>query len=183
VPARRPAVLAGAVLAGAAVSLGLGVYGRLHDPTGGRLFSLFFTRTISLKTWFATVALAFACFQVLSALRLYGKVHVPRRMPRWLGDAHKLSGILAFVVSLPVAYHCLWALGFERHADQTRRFVHSLLGCFFYGAFTVKVVFVRARGLPRWALPVAGGTVFATLVAIWYTSAFWFFRTQGFPSF
>ena len=114
---------------------------------------------------------------------MYGKVRLPRRMPRWLGDAHRMSGILAFVVSLPVAYHCLWSLGFERHADQTRRFVHSLLGCFFYGAFTVKVVFVRARGLPRWALPVAGGTVFTTLVAIWYTSAFWFFRTKGFPSF
>jgi hypothetical protein len=30
---------------------------------------------------------------------------------------------------------------------------------------------------------VVGGTVFATLVLIWLTSAVWFWREFGFPSF
>ena len=96
--------------------------------------------------------------QVLLALRLYDKIEVPRRAPSWLGDAHRLVGTLAFVVTLPVAYQCLWALGFQ--STDTRVLVHSLLGCFFYGIFTVKVLAVRVRGLPGPTLPVAGGLVF-----------------------
>ncbi len=65
------------------------------------------------------------------------------------------------MVSLPVAYHCLWSLGFETDAE-TRRFVHSLLGCPFYGAFAVKVLCVRSARMPGWALPVVGGLVFAS---------------------
>ena len=106
---------------------------------------------------------------------------MPRVEPPWLGDVHRLSGTLAFMFSLPVAYHCLWSLGFESHADQTRRFVHSILGCFFYGAFAAKMVVVRARNLPGWVLPTVGGVVFSALVGIWLTSSLWFFRTVGFP--
>jgi hypothetical protein len=32
-------------------------------------------------------------------------------------------------------------------------------------------------------LPLAGGTVFALLVALWLTSSLWFFDTVGFPEF
>lgn len=180
---RRPVTpLLLALLAGAAVSVGLGVYGRVHDPTGEAIFTLFFTGTINLKTWFTTLALVLVAFQLYSALRLWGKVTVPAALPSWFGDAHRLSGTLAFLVSLPVAYHCLWALGFEADADQTRRFVHSLFGCFFYGIFVVKVFAVRRPGLPSWVLPVVGGATFAALVVIWYTSALWFFQQSGFPS-
>lgn len=169
-------------LVGAAVAVALGVYGRAHDPTGHSLFTLFFTKTVNLKTWFATVAVAFALFQLVSALRLYGKIHVPREVPAWLGDVHRLSGTLAFLFSLPVAFHCLWSLGFKAHASQTRVFAHSLLGCFFYGAFAAKVVVVRSRRMPSWALPVVGGTVLTALVLVWLTSALWFFQHNGFPS-
>ena len=55
-----------------------------------------------------------ALVQLLTALRLYGKLRIPRKVPAWLGDVHRLSGTLALLFSLPVAYHCLWALGFER---------------------------------------------------------------------
>jgi len=172
-----------AFLIGAAVAVGLGVYGRVHDPTGRAIFTLFFSGMLNLKVWFATAAFTCALFQLLTALRMYGKLRVPRVAPSWLGDAHRLSGTLAFLFSLPVAYHCLWALGFERHPDPLRRFVHSIAGCFFYGAFTAKVVIVRSRRLPGWALPVAGGAVLSALVVIWLTSALWFFRDVGFPRF
>jgi hypothetical protein len=182
-PQRAPAVRLGVAFgAGAALAVALGVYGRVHDPTGHALFTLFFTSTLTMKAWLATVAVVLAIVQVLTALRLYGKVRWPASAPAWLGDAHRLSGTLAFVFSLPVAFHCLWALGFKAHPSQARVFAHSLLGCAFYGAFAAKVIIVRAKGLPGWALPVAGGLVFSALVAVWATSSLWFFTHVGFPN-
>ncbi len=174
-----PVKLLGILVAGAAVSIALGVYGNEHTPSFSRPFELFFSDTINLKVWFATVVVVLAVVQVLLALRLYGKLKWPRVAPSWLGDAHRLAGTLAFLFTLPVAFLCLWSLGFQDHT--TRVLVHSLLGCFFYGAFVVKILAVRVRGLPNWLLPVVGGVVFATLVAIWFTSSFWFFRNVGFP--
>jgi len=169
------------LVARAAVSIALGVYGNDHTPTFSRPFELFFSDTITLKVWFATVAVVLAVVQVLLALRIYGKLKWPRVAPSWLGDAHRLAGTFAFLFTLPVAFLCLWSLGFQDHT--TRVLVHSLLGCFFYGAFVVKILAVRVRGLPNWLLPVVGGVVFVTLVGIWLTSSFWFFRNVGFPEF
>ncbi len=175
--------LLGLALPGAAVAVALGVYGEVHDPTGEQPYTLFFTATINLKVWFACVALALGGIQLLLAARLYGKVQVPKRMPLWLGDAHRLTGTLAFLVSLPVAYHCLWALGFQ--STDTRVLLHSLFGCFFYGVFTMKVLSVRMHGLPSWLLPIVGGVTFVALVGLWTTSSLWFFtsRPAGMPLF
>ena len=180
--ARSGAVpLAAIIAAGSAVSLALGVYGSVHDPTGESLVTLFFTATINAKVWLGTIALALAVFQLGSALKIYGKLGSGSG-PRWLGPAHRASGTAAFLISIPVAYHCLWALGFQS-GEGSRILAHSLLGCAFYGAFVAKVLFVRANSLPGWALPVAGGTVFTILVGIWLTSSFWFFTTIEFPGF
>jgi hypothetical protein len=170
-----------AILAGAAVALALGVYGRQHDPAGQALFTLGFSGTINMKAWLATGVLALAVVQVILALWMYGKIG--RAAPAWVGPTHRLVGTLALVLSLPIAYHCLWSLGFETHTDSTRRFVHSILGCAFYGAITTKVLCVRSAKLPGWALPVVGGIVFAILVGLWLTSALWFFTNVGFPAF
>jgi len=175
--------LLGLLLAGGAVSVALGVYGRAHDPTGEKPYTLFFSSTINLKVWLATIVLVLAGVQLLLALRLYGKLRIPRTAPPWLGDAHRLAGTLAFAVSLPVAYQCLWGLGFQ--STDGRVLVHSLLGCFFYGIFTAKVLAVRVHGLPGWVLPLAGGLVLTAIVAIWFTSTFWFItsRPAGIPLF
>jgi hypothetical protein len=162
---------------GAAVALTLGIYGNVHDPSQKLVFTLVFSSTISMKVWLATIAVAFAVVQVLTALWLYGRLGI--KTPAWLGDAHRLSGRLAFLVSLPVAYHCLWSLGFQD--TDARVLAHSLLGCAFYGAFAAKVTIVRSKGLPGIALPIAGGLMFAVLVAAWYTSGLWFIRESGFP--
>lgn len=174
--------LVGAALAGAAVAVALGVYGREHDPTGEAVSTLGFGGTINMKAWLTTGVLVLAVGQVVLAAWMYGKVG-SGRAPTWVGPTHRLVGLLAFLVSLPVAYHCLWALGLETDADQTRRFVHSLLGCTFYGAFVLKVLCVRSTRMPGRALPVVGGLVFAVLVGIWLTSSLWFFDSAGFPSF
>jgi hypothetical protein len=171
------------LLVGALVTLLFGVYASIHDPTGETTIALFFSNTVSMKVWFTTLALVFAILQVLTALRLYGKVKIPKTFPTWLPDAHRLFGTLAFVLSLPVAFHCLWSFGFESTSSQTRRYVHSLAGCLFYGAFASKVLAVRTKRLPGWVLPVVGGITFTLLVVLWTTSSLWFFQNREFPSF
>ena len=171
-----PRLLAAAGL-GAAVALTLGIYGHVHDPSQQLVFTLVFSSTIAMKVWLASLALALAVVQIGLALWLYGKL--PWTAPPWIGPAHRLTGRLVFLVSLPVAYHCLWSLGFQN--TNARVLAHSLLGCAVYGAFAAKVTIVRSRGLPSWALPVAGGLMFALLVLAWYTSALWFIDDRGLP--
>jgi Family of unknown function (DUF6529) len=172
-----PRLLAVAAL-GAAVAISLGVYGNVHDPSKQLVFTLFFSTTISMKVWLATLALAFAVVQVLTALWVYGKIST--EVPPWAGTVHRISGRLAFIISLPVAYHCLWSLGFQD--TDTRVLVHSLLGCAFYGAFVAKVTIVHSKGLPGLALPIAGALMFSVFVALWLTSAYWFIHNAGWPS-
>ena len=175
-PDAAPRLLAVAAV-GAGVAVALGVYGRVHDPSQELVFTLFFSSTISMKVWLGTVAVAFAVVQVLSALWVYGRL--PVRAPDWAGIMHRISGRLAFLASLPVAYHCLWSLGFQD--TDGRVLAHSLLGCAVYGAFAAKVTIVRSKGLPGMALPVAGGIMFAVLVGAWLTSAYWFIDDRGWP--
>jgi hypothetical protein len=170
-----------ALLLGGAMAVAVGVYGSVHDPAGQQTISLFFSNTLSFKAWMTTVILLLAFGQLYSALRMWGKVPWPRIMPSWWGDMHRFSGTLAFALSLPVAFHCLWALGFEPDFGELRRFGHSVLGCLFYGAFAAKVTLVRSKDTPSWSLPVVGGVVFTTLVAIWLTTSLWFFTTVAFP--
>jgi hypothetical protein len=176
-----------AVLAGALVAVAAGVYAGTRDRSIEQPYPMVFSGTLNLKAWFATATLAFATVQVLLALRLYGKLPWPRVLPSWWGDLHRLVGTLTLLVSLPVAYHCMWALGLHSTDaagnKSTRILVHSLLGCAFYGAFTTKVLCVRMPKVPGWALPVVGGLVFTVLVGLWLTSSLWFFRNVGFPAF
>jgi hypothetical protein len=170
-----------ALALGALVALSLGVYGKVHDPTGRSLITLFFTKSINLKVWFATGAVTLAALQGIGGLWMYRRLG-SFRAPRWLPRAHRASGTAAFLLTVPVAYHCLWALGYQTDAGP-RVLLHGTLGCLFFGALTAKVVLVRSRRLPGWALPVAGGLVFTILVGIWLTSAFWFFTHVEFPGF
>ncbi len=170
-----------AVVVGSAVAIALGVYGAVHDPTGRSLVTGFFSATINLKVWLATAALLLAGFQGWSALRMWGRLG-SGDAPAWIGPAHRLSGTAAFVLSIPVAYHCLWALGFNADAGA-RVLIHSLVGCVFYGAFATKVIAVRNHSLPKWVLPTIGGFTFTVLVALWLTSSFWFFTNVEFPGF
>lgn len=176
-PALRRLLIAG--LLGAGIALTLGIYGNAHSPASDLTITLGFTNTITMKVWLATIALGFAVLQLFSALWMYGRLPLGAA-PAWLGSLHRVSGRLAFLLSLPVAYHCLYQLGFQH--TSARVLIHSTLGCLFYGAFAAKVLIVRSRKLPGSALPLAGGLVFALLVYIWLTSALWYIDQFGFPS-
>jgi plastocyanin len=141
------------------------------------LFGQSATGTFKLKSWLASGVLALAAFQLYAALWIYGRL--PWRKPAWIGRAHRVSGFAAILLSLPIAYHCLLAYGF-RDFDR-RTVVHSIAGCFFYGAFAAKVIVVRSRRLPGWALPVAGGTMVTLVVVLWYSAALWDFDNFDSP--
>ncbi len=161
---------------GGLVALTLGIYGRLHSPTGIAVNIAGFSSPGSVKSWLATVATVLAIVQVVSALVMYGKV--PRvTAPSWIGGLHRWSGRIAFLAAVPVAIHCLYALGFQNYS--TRVLLHSIFGCLFFGAFTVKMLILPKKGLPGWVLPFWGAVVFTALVLIWLTSAYWFFSTFG----
>lgn len=176
---RHRGVLATGLLLAAGVSVGLGVYGRVHVPTYGTLPSFGFSSVGTFKAWTATVVVTLAALQLGTALWLYGRLPRAPRAPEWLGTAHRVSGYLAFVLSLPVAAYCLYGFGFAPAPFTTRTLVHSVTGCAFYGAFAGKVLFVHTRRLPSWAIPVAGASVFTALVMAWLTSALWLFSVDG----
>jgi Family of unknown function (DUF6529) len=175
-PDAGPRILAAGVV-GALVALSLGIYGNVHDPASDLSITLGFSDTITMKVWLASIAALFGVVQVLSAMSIYGRLG---RKPAWVNGLHRISGRLAFLVSLPVAYHCLYQLAFQ---DSTARVLaHSVLGCAFYGAFATKVMLIRTPGKPAIVTPVAGGVLFALLIAAWLTSGLWFISENGFPS-
>lgn len=168
-----------AIGAGAVVSLLLGVYGTVHEPTFGDV-KLGFASTIRMKVFLSTLVATLAVVQLLGALWIYGKL--PFAAPRWLGPAHRWTGRVALVASLPVAYACLWSLGFQAGENATARVaLHSVAGCTVYGAVVVKVVAVRSGRAPGWLLPIAGGLLFAALIAVTFTSAGWYVTEFGWP--
>ncbi|RJL33470.1 DUF6529 family protein [Bailinhaonella thermotolerans] len=162
--------------AGALVALALGVYGRVHTPTAFAVSVAGFSGPLPMKSWLTTLTLLLALAQLGSALLMYARP-AAAPAPRRLGALHRWSGRLAFLVSVPVAYHCLYALG--TRLTEPRVVAHSLLGCFFYGVFTAKMLALTRRGVPGWALPVLGGLAFTAIVGLWLTSSFWFFTTFG----
>lgn len=171
---RSPQWLLAPIASLAVVSL-LAGFLAAHDPRSKGYFDLFFSDPIHLKAWFATAAVALALFQLFSAAWIYGKL--PWRKPGWVNFSHRWSGRIAFVLTLPVAYHCIFKLGFQSTDDRV--LWHSLVGCFFFGAFAAKVTIVRLKRFPYLVLPIAGGLLFTSLIVVWWTSARWFFGEAG----
>jgi Family of unknown function (DUF6529) len=158
-----------AFVIGTAVSFGLGVYGRLHTPSGHAVNIAGFSTGAAAKAALASVVMALVIVQTVTAMGLYGRI--PLR-GAWVGTVHRWSGRLAVLISVPVAVHCLYALGFQTY--DGRVIAHSLFGCFFYGAFVFKMLILTRDDSPKWALPLAGGLVLTGLTALWVTGVLWF---------
>jgi hypothetical protein len=172
--------LAGIGLLAAGVSVALYVAGRLHTPN--YTFSLFGRAgldAIALKSMLATIALGLAGLQVLLALWIYRKLPLAGSPPRPVPLAHRVIGFGLFALTVPIAVHCLLAYGVQLTSPRVA--VHSIAGCFFYGAFVAKVLLVQSRRLPGWVLPVAGGTLAVVVGVLWYTSALWYYNGFQLP--
>lgn len=172
--------LAGVVIAGAVVIAALYVFGSARTPSYN--FGLFGQRgadAIRLKALIATGVLGLALVQLVLALWLYRRLPGAGAAPRPVGRAHRSIGAALFLATLPVAVHCMFAYGVQ--TSTTRVTVHSLAGCFFYGAFLAKVLVVRSRRLPGWVLPVMGGLMVTVVAVLWYSSALWYFNGYRLP--
>jgi hypothetical protein len=178
-PRSKPSKLLLPGLLGAVVAVALGVYGRRHHP-GADHIDFGFSTLIAMKVWVATGAGALAVLQLLSALWMWHRLPFGAP-PAWIPAVHRTLGTLAFLATLPVAYACLYSLGFQQ--TTTRVLAHSLLGCLFYGAFVTKLIVVRLDRLPGWSLPVVGGLLFAALIGVVSTSAIYTFAVFGSPGF
>lgn len=177
--AAAPTFAALAVAAGAVVAVALGVYGSVHDPTGRTLTTLGFSSLLAMKVWLAVAAGVLAVAQGVTAAWMYGRLG-SRSAPTFVGPLHRATGALAVLVTLPVAFSCLWSLGFQTY--DTRVLVHSLVGCLLYGALVTKVLVLHGRATPGWLLPAAGGAVLTALVLVVLTSAVWYLGAEGVPS-
>jgi hypothetical protein len=91
---------------------------------------------------------------------------------RWIGRAYVLIIVVVGVV------YCLITIGVR--GDDQRVLVHSSLGLTVLALVTIKVL--TARGLiPPLSgqLPIIGSLVALVTIGIFFTSAFWYFRTQA----
>ncbi len=166
------------VAVGGAVALAAGVYADVHDPTYEGITTFGFRAVLPMKAWFTTVAAALAIVQIVTALQMWGRLPSPIASHR-LPVIHRWSGTVAFLFTIPVAYHCLWALGLDTSSPRT--LIHGIAGCAFYGAFTTKMLVLRSTRVPSWSIPVIGALLVAVLTVLWLTSSLWYFSNVGFP--
>lgn len=160
---------------GLSVIVVLGVYGRIHAPTGFGVSLVGFPGGRAAKSALASGTLVLALVQIFSAMVMYGKFP-SITAPSWIGTLHRWSGRAAVLLSVPVAVHCLYAFGFQSD-EGVRVLLHSIFGCFFYGAFVTKMLVLQRSKSPGWALPALGGAVFTALVTLWLTSSLWYYAT------
>jgi uncharacterized protein DUF6529 len=155
-----------------ALTLGLVARQTVREPYSVPFFHPFFQDTIHMKVWLVTTAVVLASGQVLTAARMYELLRF-RSDSRICQIVHRWSGRAAIMLTLPVAYHCVFILGFEAHSSRV--LIHSLLGSALYGAVVAKVLILRSSKFKPWVLPIAGGFLFSILLGLWLTSALWFF--------
>ena len=116
---------------------------------------------------------------VLALVQLATAVLMYRRGGRGIALVHRGSGIVAVVLSLPVAFTCIWSLGW---ADQNPRvLIHSLAGCLLYGALVTKMLALHVPRMPSWLVPVAGSLLLTGVVAASLTTSWWYLAEFGTP--
>jgi Family of unknown function (DUF6529) len=149
------------------------------SSTYSDLVEAVFSSTIAAKAWLASAAVTLVVVQLLTASRMWGKLE--RIVPMSFATCkriHLVSGRLAFLLSLPVFFHCVTILGFQ--TSNTRVAIHSITGSFVYGVLAAKVLVIRRKGYPHWVLPMLGGSLAAILVTLWLTSSLWYFTNVRF---
>lgn len=166
----RPVALALPFAVGAATALSLGIYAAAHEPTGRDFVVTGFASVAGWKSAFASVTMALVIVQVSLGLRLTGRVGPRVAPPPWAHDLHRLVGTVAFGISIPVAFHCIWAVGYQ--SSDSRLAVHSLFGCVAYGSYVAKIMTARTADRPQWALPAAGSLLGIMMLTVWWSSAF-----------
>jgi hypothetical protein len=170
-PARTAAITLGAAVP-VAVAVAIWVTGEHHSPQyTTSLFGAQGAAAITLKARLGSALFGLALVQLLLALWMYGRLPGLAAAPRSVRISHRIVGWAAFLLSVPIAYHCVRTYGVE--TTSTRVFLHSVAGCALYGAFVAKVLVVHSRRLPGAMLPAAGSALFGAIGLLWYSAALW----------
>jgi Family of unknown function (DUF6529) len=170
---RRPAVLAVPLGLGALTALALGLYSAIHEPTGRDFVLTGFDSTASWKSALASVTVFLMLVQLALGLRITGRFGPRRPPPPWAADAHRLIGTVAFGISIPVVFHCIWALGYQ--GGNSRVVLHSVFGFIAYGSYVAKILTARAEAPPERSLAVLGSLLGFAMLAAWWSSALVFY--------
>ena len=159
---------------GVTVAVALGVYGSIHDPTGRSFAVLGFESVSAWKSGLASAVVVLFVAQLGLALRFNDAATEDHPVPSWAMDTRRILGTLSFGLSLPVVFHCLWALGFR--SDDTRLLVHSLAGCVAYGVYVANVTGDQQQRGP-WGSAQLGAALGIALMAAWWSSAAFHFSS------
>ena len=98
-----------------AVTVGLVAGRTVREPYATPFFHPFFADVLQMKAWLVTAALMLACGQLLTAARIYELLRFPPK-GHFYHSVHRWSGRAAILLTLPVAYHCIFLLGFGSDA-------------------------------------------------------------------
>jgi hypothetical protein len=170
--------LAIALATGALVTESIGLLERhmLASPHPIPYVHLFFSDPFYMKAWLASATLMLSFGQLVTAAGMFGVFHISAATS-FYRLTHRWSGRVAMALTLPVAFNCLFDLGVN--PLDWRIMAHATLGAFIYGIFVAKMLLVRQSQAPGWALPIAGSALFATILGLWITSAYWLFSLYG----
>ncbi len=117
--------------AGAAVSPALGAYSVVHEPTGRDFVLYGFDSAAGWKNALTLVVAVLLVAQAAIGFKLAGLFGLRPTGRPWLSELRRLIATVAVGLSLPVAFHCVWVLGFD--SDSPMGALHSILGCIAYG--------------------------------------------------
>ncbi len=117
--------------AGAAAALALGAYSVLHEPAGRDFVLYGFGSSAEWKNALTLVVAVLLVVQAAIGFKLAGLFGIRPADRPWLSDLRRLIATAAVGLSLPVAFHCVWILGFGSDSPMTT--LHSILGCIAYG--------------------------------------------------
>ena len=131
------------------------------------------------KSYLATALLVLALAQLTViglALGWFG--HASPLSRRRLRLFHRFEGYIALLIILTIAYDCVFVI--HPRLTPPRVTIHSFLGPAVIGLILAKFVTVRLFPRRFRLLPPMGLSLFIAIVAIWITSAAWYFTSYGF---
>ncbi len=73
-PTKQRLAIAGVLLLGAVVALSIGVYAKVHTPSGRPALTFGFSGILQMKAWLTTLAASLLIVQMVTALWMWGKL-------------------------------------------------------------------------------------------------------------
>ena len=162
---------------GAAAAAAIGAYSVIHEPTGRDFVLYGFESSASWKNTLTLVVAVLLVAQAALGVKLAQMFGLGATSRLWLWDLRRLLATLAVGLSLPVAFHCVWVLGFQ--SDSPLNTLHSILGCVAYGCVVAALwgdrgnraaaptgSWTRAVGATRYIVGVGAATAVVMLFTL-----------------